>query len=60
VYASLSTLNTIETQKLLENAYTVNFFQDEDKAQQDSLEPSKEFWKTQLLTEQTSFAFIDE
>lgn len=60
VYASLSTLNTIETQQLLEKAYALDFFQNEDETHQDSLEPSKEFWRKQLLTEQTSFAFIDE
>ena len=59
VYASLATLNAMKTQQLLEKAYTLDYLQDEDNTQQDSLTASQEFWRTQLLTEQTSFAFID-
>jgi putative DNA methylase len=60
VYASLANLDNIETQQLLDKTYTLDLSQYADRAKQDSLKPSKNFWRKQLLTEQTSFAFIDE
>ena len=60
VYASLANLDHIETQQLLDKTYTLGLSQFEDSAKQDSLKSSKNFWRKQLLTEQSHFAFIDE
>ena len=58
VYASLSGLSKIQTQQLLLQAYKLDSFQNEDNAKEEHTELSREFWKKQLVTEQTCFAFI--
>ena len=60
VYASFTGLNKAKTQQLLDRAYKLDFSHDKDIEKQKNHELSPNFWKKQLVTEQTSFAFIDE
>lgn len=60
VYASKSGLHKAKTQQLLDRAYMLDFSHGEDIKKQENHELSENFWKKQLVTEQTSFAFIHE
>jgi putative DNA methylase len=60
VYASSVCLNKAKTQQLLDRAYKLDFSHSVDTAKQENHELSENFWKNQLVTEQTSFAFIHE
>jgi putative DNA methylase len=60
VHASSSGLRKTQTHQLLHEAYTLDFSQWEEYPQQESRELPNDFWKKQLVTEQTSFAFIHE
>jgi len=60
VYASCSRLNKPETQHLLERVYQLDFSHAEDLMNQGNREQSENFWKNQLITAQTHFAFFHE
>jgi hypothetical protein len=60
VYASRANLDVTDTQHLLEKTYTVDLSLDDNGTKPDSCKRSENFWRTQLLTEQTTFAFLDE
>lgn len=60
VSASKSGLEQAETHQLLERAYATDFSQAEGSAKQVHHDHPEHFWKTQLVTEQTSFAFLHE
>lgn len=60
VHASLSGLSKTQAQQLLYKTYKLDFSQREEFTKQESRELPNDFWKKQLVTEQTSFAFIHE
>ncbi|MCP4402193.1 MAG: hypothetical protein GY801_33430 [bacterium] len=60
VYASKANLKTSMTQRLLGKAHTFDFSSKGERLKQEKHECSEDFWKKQLVTEQTSFAFLQK
>ncbi|MDY0096417.1 MAG: DNA methyltransferase [Candidatus Vecturithrix sp.] len=58
VYASQAGLNATRIYELLNTAYKSDFSQHEKSMVQNDVERAIDFWKEQLVTEQTSFAFM--